>query len=232
MDKQIVFVIGSGRSGTHLIGRIIGSHPEFDAYLEHERTFGLVTKIATQQVSRKKIDKLISEYSKLFAKSKYEHIVEKSHPNIWLVEELVAAFPQARFVGIYRDVYSTVASMLKHEGVSAWFDILPQNKTNPFLGINEVNRNDYDSFTIEQKSTLRWKSHYDRLQQLKYSFPNNVLVVDYNELLINQDKYLKELSLFLDIDNSFEPETFNIESLSKWKLQLSNEQIDFIDSVA
>lgn len=231
MDQDLIFVIGSGRSGTHLIGRIIGSHPEVDAYIEDERTFGLVTDIATQRVNKTRVVKLVAKYTKLFRKSSYKFILEKSHPNIWIVEELLEAFPKAKFVGIYRDVYSTVASMLKHEGVSSWFEILPQNQVNPFLGINENNKEGYSNLTIEQKSALRWRSHYDRLQSLQNKFSGNVIIIDYNDLLVNQDKYLNVLAEFIGIDNSFEPENFKIESLSKWKTQLSQYQIKLIDSV-
>lgn len=231
MDKKLIFVIGSGRSGTHLIGRIIGSHPEVDAYIEDERTFTLVTKIATQQVKRGKVNKLIKTYKKVFSKSEYPIILEKSHPNIWLVEELLEAFPDAKFVGIYRDVYSTVSSMLKHEGVSQWFKVLPQNEVNPFLGITKENVSDYIKFSIEEKSALRWLSHKEQLEYLAEKYPLSVMNIYYNDLLTDQTEWLTKLSHFLDLSNSFSPEKFNLQSLTKWKQNLSEDQIQLIDRI-
>ncbi|MEP2770531.1 MAG: sulfotransferase [Fulvivirga sp.] len=231
MDKKIIFVIGSGRSGTHLIGRIIGSHQDVDPYIEDERTFTLSTKIATQQVERGKIKKLIKNYKNLFNKSKSPAILEKSHPNIWFVEELLAAFPEAKFVGIYRDVYSTVSSMLQHEGVSNWFNLLPLNVSNPFLGISNKNKEVYASLSIEQKSALRWESHKVRLLDLAKKLPSNVMVMNYNDLLLNQDEHLEKLSKFLGLTNQFKPESFNLESLNKWKSYLNKDQISRIDEV-
>jgi hypothetical protein len=41
--------------------------------------------------------------------------------------------------------------MLKHLGVSTWFDKLPLDKNNKFLGINDKNRDTYSKLPIEMK---------------------------------------------------------------------------------
>lgn len=225
------FVIGSGRSGTHLIGRIIGSHPKVQAYIEDEKFFPLVTQIATGELSKRKIPKLISKYKKEFQKIELPYILEKSHPNIWMVEELMAAFPYSFFVGIYRDVYATVSSMLLHEGVISWFNKLPENQPNPFLGIDQSNVDIYQTLPIESKCALRWLSHKNRLLHLERAFPGRVKVFNYNELLIDQENQLLLLSRFLNIKNEFKPESFNMESLTKWKEHLGAGQIDSIDKI-
>lgn len=231
MDKNVFFVIGSGRSGTHLIGRIIGSHPDVHAYIEEDKFFPLVTKIATNPRYRRKIPKLLKVYKRDFNKVTAPFILEKSHPNIWLVEELMEAFSNSLFVGIYRDVYSTTSSMLLHEGVSSWFEKLPNDQINNFLGITEKNLSLYKDLTIEEKCAMRWLSHKNRLLALEREFPTRVKVFNYNELLENQQAQLADLSQFLNITNRFKPEEFNLESLTKWKENLTVAQIEHIDRI-
>lgn len=48
-NKKIIFVSGTGRSGTHLVGRCISSHPNISGRIEVPETFNLITKIATTQ---------------------------------------------------------------------------------------------------------------------------------------------------------------------------------------
>ena len=38
-DKKLIFIGGTGRSGTHLIGRTIASHPEIVGRIETKNTF-------------------------------------------------------------------------------------------------------------------------------------------------------------------------------------------------
>ncbi|MDX1627564.1 MAG: sulfotransferase [Fulvivirga sp.] len=231
MNKHIIFVIGTGRSGTHLIGRIIGSHPRVKPFIEDERFFHLSTQIATGQLRDNKIKKLVKNYRVAFSKVKEDYILEKSHPNIWHVERLNEAFDKSYFVGIYRDVYSTVSSMLKHQGVLSWFDTLAQDKINPFLGITEYNINYYKSLPVHQKCALRWLSHKQRLTKLNNRYPSNVKILNYNELLTGQTAVLDDLATFLKLENKFEPEEFNMESMTKWKENLTEHMIDDIDEI-
>lgn len=228
--KKLIFISGTGRSGTHLVGRSISSHPEILPRIEEPDTFKFFSKIATtQDIYIKPITyalKTILKYrlSKIY-KSSSQHVLEKSHPSLWLVDFLMKSFKSSKFIFVYRDLEPTVSSMLEHKGVSSWYDRLPQNKVNRFLGITKENVATFEQLSIEEKCALRWKSHYDEIFRLKAKYPENVFVVKYDYFMKHSNAVLQEVSEFLEIKNTFAPEDFKIKSLNKWKDKLSDEQL-------
>jgi hypothetical protein len=63
--------------------------------------------------------------------------LDKSHPNIWIADKIKEEFPEAKFVGIERNPFATVSSMLKHRGVMKWHrDWKSFPVPNRFLGID------------------------------------------------------------------------------------------------
>lgn len=230
--NKFFFVSGTGRSGTHLIGRSIASHPSIQGRIEDPYTFRLITKLATtQDISSpikntvlKKI--LFYRLDKVLSKSN-SHILEKSHPSIWLIDDLLKNYKGSKFIGIE----PTVNSMLRHKGVLTWYDKLPQNKVNRFLGITEENRHEFRNYSIEKKCALRWLSHMERLKYLQGKYPKEILKIDYDDFIENSTLWLDRISEFLDVENNFTPEHFHVESRSKWKNSLSKYQLDQIYQV-
>ena len=116
-----VFVIGTGRSGTHWLGYSLGNHPEVRATVEMKPMFGLSTRMALDaSLESQLFGKLKRAYQWQLLRSAPRLYLDKSHPNIWIAEKLKDAFPKSQFVAIERNPYATVASMMKHKGVSAW----------------------------------------------------------------------------------------------------------------
>ena len=96
-NKNLIFVIGSGRSGTHLLGRTFENSPEIDAFIEDERFFKPITELAVGlNKNIESYQKLLKQYKKVFNKSSKQFILEKTHPNIWFVEDIIKAFPNAK----------------------------------------------------------------------------------------------------------------------------------------
>lgn len=231
-NKSIIFIIGSGRSGTHLIGRTFASAKNVQAYIEDDKFFKPITEIAVG-INKNELDYeiILKQYKKEFQKSKYPYILEKTHPNIWFVERIIDYFPNAKFVGIKRDVFATVNSMLNHKGVLSWYDKLPLNQLNPFLGIDKENIGIFKSLPIESKCALRWKSHIERLDYLKQRFPDHIHIIDYEDFYYNSDNLIKGLNDFLGADLGLTIEPLNKTSNDKWKSNLSNMQKTNIEEV-
>lgn len=158
-------------------------------------------------------------------------VLEKSHPSLWLMEYLLEQFPNSRFVCVYRDLEPTVSSMLMHNGIIEWYNLLPLNQTNRFLGITEENKFNFKNLSIEEKCALRWKSHYKEIFRLRNLYPNKLFLVKYDDFLINPNPILSNISNFLEISDNFMPEDFKIESLEKWKTFLTIQQVEVINNI-
>src|SRR5687768_9534843 len=111
-----VFVVGSGRSGTHWLGWTLDDHPRVRTTIEKPAMFNKVTAAALDpRLAGRYLPYLRVRYSWEHLRAFPRAYVDKSHPNIWHVETLSRYFPTAKFLGIRRGVYGTVASMLKHK---------------------------------------------------------------------------------------------------------------------
>jgi|TARA_B110000091_G_C13622252_1_gene393511 hypothetical protein len=227
--KNLLFIAGTGRSGTHLIGRTISSHQEISGRIEIESTFRLITRIATTQDYKPSwqifiLKSILRRRLKNILKNSKIHILEKSHTSLWLVDFFIKEF-NSKFIFVLRDVEPTVSSMLEHKGVLSWFDKLPLNKPNRFLGIDEHNATFFKEYSIEEKCSLRWKSHYETILRLNKKYPNNTFTIKYDDFMVDPAPIMKKLSLFIGVTNTFEFEKFKTDSLDKWKNKLTEEQL-------
>ena len=160
--NRFIFISGTGRSGTHLVGRTISSHSGIEGRIEGPSTFGLITRIATHRdiahpwyIALQKL-RLRMRLRRILATSDHD-VLEKSHPSLWLADDLMDWFPSSFFIGVYREVEPTVSSMLEHNGVLSWFDALPLDRPNRFLGITPENVGTYGDLTLEERCAIRWK---------------------------------------------------------------------------
>lgn len=228
-----IFVIGTGRSGTHWIGYSIAEHPEIHATIEAEPMFQWSTTMALNPQSEQQLlPKLIKIYKQKILKYAPQHYLDKNHPNIWIAEKLKRAFPNALFIGIERNPFATVASMIKHKGVSAWhyrwheFPI-----PNRFLGINDETAASYDQIPFPSKCAMRWVAHHNRMNELMGFLKDSLLVISYESLALNTQKEIRRLQSFLTLSNPIPIPNVRSESLDKWREQLSEEQITHISAV-
>lgn len=234
--NKLVFVGGSGRSGTHLLGRTLSSHPDFVGRIEDPSSFNLITRIAsTQDISYEIINKyrryLLNKRLSKVVRDSNSHILEKSHPSIWLVSHLVKNLQEVKFILVYRDAEGTVNSMLKHKGVLAWYDLLPQNKVNRFLGITKENQLDYPKYSLTQKCTCRWASHYLEILRLVSTYPESTLSIKYEDYIRNPELFQEKIAVFLNVSNLFTAENVNLQSLDKWKFDLNKAQLTEIQEI-
>lgn len=231
--NQLVFIVGCGRSGTHFLGHILQSVSRFHVLLEQEPSFSLSTRMALNlNLKPKLLPPLIAYYRSISAECAPSSLVDKNHPNLWLVEELHAAFGSAVFVGIQRNPYATVASMLQHRGVLKWhLNWKDYPVPNPFLGIDSKNASTYQNLPMESKCALRWRSHFDRMRRLSTELPSRLFVVSYEQMLTNSRKHLSEMAEFLRIDHYDDLPEFRTDSLDKWKRDLGHDAVKNIEAI-
>ncbi|QTL96752.1 sulfotransferase [Iocasia frigidifontis] len=232
--RKIIFIIGSGRTGTNWLANILQSHPAIRATIEDPMIFNRVTKMALNPAVRAKLfPELIRLYTYYYQESSPCHYVDKSHPNLWLAEALALVFPDSLFISLKRNPYATVSSMLKHEGVLKWqrewkrFPI-----PNEFLGIDHKIAADYSKMSMTEKCTLRWVAHMKKIDYLaKSNIKNRMLIISYERLVENTIEVLIKIKKFLDLSESFNVPVVNKETIYKWQQQLSESQCEEIKGI-
>ncbi len=175
---------------------------------------------------------LVSEYRHWYAQVAPKFYLDKSHPNLWLADRLVAAFPDCSFLGIERSPLATVSSMLQHDGVRRWCETwrdfpLP----NRFLGITTDNLDAYAEMSVTQRCALRWRAHNDELQALGDRLGPRLLTVRYEDLEHEPKATVARLTRFLDLSQPIPLPQPPAGPPEKWRSLLSAEQIDEIQTI-
>lgn len=220
-----IFVVGTGRSGTHWLGQILQSHPDIHVTVEAPPIFTWATEMALDP--RKKPDllpRLVRQYEFEHRAVAPRHYADKSHPNIWQAEDLAARLPDAVFLGIQRNPFATVASMLQHPGVLAWHERWHAFPTpNRFLGITADNQADYASLPPAVKCALRWRSHALRMDELRAVLGGRLLIIRYEDLIVAGPREAARLTDFLRLSVPIPPPSANSGSLDRWRQELPAE---------
>ena len=199
---MIVFIVGTARSGTCWLGRILKSHPQITGSVEEEPRFSMVTEAAIYPERRAEI---LQELLPLYAAKEhvYRNYSEKAHPALWLVEDLAAAIPSARFIAIERDEEAVVSSMMKHEGVrrrceDGWYEY---PEPCPFMGLNT--KESYSRLSVESRCVLRWRAHREEVTRLQPIMGRRMCVLDYSELVEGQASTLEFVRKWLGLSRRF-----------------------------
>jgi hypothetical protein len=231
VQSRKVFVVGTGRSGTHWLGWTLNEHPHVRATIEVPAIFTRVTEAAIDpRIEAKHLGYLRRRYSWEHLRSLPRHYVDKSHPNLWHVERLADYFPRARFVAMRRQPYPTIASMLHHRGVMAWHDRWRDYPVpNRFLGITDPDG--YDDLLPAAKCAMRWKAHSDRIDHLAAAMPDRLIVVEYEDLAADQEAQARRLWDFLGLPHQSTAIEVHTESLEKWRDRLTPDDLRSIDAV-
>ncbi|QPB24341.1 sulfotransferase [Rhizobium sp. 007] len=172
--------------------------------VEKAPIYNLVLEMALNPSSKVRLfPKLVQEYKRERDECTTKYYIDKSHQNLWHVEELIAAFPDARFIAIQREPYAVVASMLRHnspvdvdqkaqefpkpDSILEWHHRWKEFPIpNRFLGISEEIAGSYEQFSMAKKCALRWQAHSERLKYLVSKFGDRVHVVNYENLILQR----------------------------------------------
>jgi hypothetical protein len=222
-----LFVIGTGRSGTHWLGRIFQGHPNVRATIEVNPGFHWSTQMAVDPSTiDRHFTKLVWYYQCQHFLSAPRHYLDKSHPNLWIADRLGDRFEDSLFLGIHRNPYATVASMLNHNGVQEWhrrWDELPV--PNQFLGISNEETRYYEDLSLTAKCTMRWISHREKMEEMKSVLGRRLMVVTHEELISNTGVVLDRLQDFVGLNTPLTNPQPDPTTLDKWKVTLNDRQI-------
>lgn len=228
-----VFIIGTGRSGTHFLAQTLERHREINASIEDRYVFQRMRQLAVDTSLRDKLyPGLVRRIRIRHALCAPNHYLDKSHPAIWLTEELSQSFPRALFIGIQREAHATVMSMLKHSGILRWQANWRQYPLpNRFLGITKELKEDYDSLSPAEQCALRWRSHAVRMEQVQGQLEDRFIRVEYEDLITSTTRELSRLQSFLGLESPIPVPAVDSAPLEKWKHELDADEWSAIDRV-
>lgn len=237
-----VFIIGTGRSGTHFTCRsILGFSNAFDPNNGRECLDTLMS-IAQAAVHHKKYPKTVYSYYQkqraLIEKGKI--FVDQHHPNIFFTDVLKEIFESPVFLYPKRDIEQVVASMINHPGVLSWYDYTKKNRNlfgfipnvpfpNKFLGLKDFKL--IDELPLHLLCALRVLVHDHTAKKLTKTC--DLKIVEYSLLVRDQlGTFGKVFGDKVGLLGKFsESEKSNLNSLKKYSKTLTKKQIEEIKAL-
>lgn len=226
--KSPIFLIGTQRSGTTLLCKMLSAHK--DVFIKNEVP---ILKVFSAGADKFKIQNAIDRFVKLQYGKSIAELLETENKKIWglkdpeLTDHLPAIeqfLPDAKFIIIIRDGRAVVRSYIEN----AW-----GLGTNCYTG------------------AIRWNREVEKQLAFEKAHPENVLKISFENLVSNQMESLKKICEFLEIpfDSSMidytDKKSFIVkkrESINtfkkpdpkiatKWKNKLSPHQVKVINMV-
>lgn len=227
MNLAPAFLLGTQRSGTTLLTRILSNHSS--VYVQNELP---LTQLFDEEFS---LDKFYRNMDNLFEKrfgKSVKMFVEERKLEVWglkdpqlteYLNELENFMPAAKFILIIRDARGVVNSYIDNKwGLG----------TNAYTG------------------AMRWNKEVNLQLEFAKKYPNNVLTLLYEDLVTDMESELERICSFLEIPfdhkmlayhekkTDLESNKQNINTskapskqiTEKWKTQLSRSEIDIVTS--
>lgn len=226
--RSPLFLIGTQRSGTTLLCKMLSAHK--DIYVKNEVP---VLKVFTPGAKRQDIENAIDGFIKEGTGKSIKQLLQSEGKSIWglkdpqLTEHLEALkqfLPEVGFIIITRDARAVVRSYIEN----AWG-----------LGTNCYS------------GALRWREEILAQLAFEQEVQGNVLRLKYEDLVLDQRQSLEKICRFIGVEfdeaamNYNEQKTFVTKKresintfkapdpaiISKWKSQLSEHEVGVINAV-
>ena len=233
MHQKKVFITGCGRSGTHWLARTFNNHPKFFTTIE-KKPIILFARMLASDKSRcdELLPKIYKEYEQELKTHPNKHYLDKSQQIIWFIHYIVKRYPDALFLGIQREPYAAISSMLVHGGIprtlNTWNKFPVPNR---YFGISKSISKDYDQLSTVERCALYWLTHKLRLRIVKNTFMDKVKIIQYEKFATDTKKTLSEITTFIGLDKQLCSEDVTIESLTKWKSSMCVSDVNKIKGI-
>lgn len=254
--EQLFFITGRGRSGTWLLQSILDRHPLISVAPEALFLINLKNKYAQKIINKENVDYFLNDlflekkltkwwkiqkndlkeflfkdasnldfciaikavyrfYAKNQGKKNVLFLGDKNPEHSLFIRDLLDIYPASKFIHLIRDPRGNVASYKRVE-----FDL-----------------------NNAQALALRWNKYNTPILSIAEEFPSQVMIIRFEDLIINTDTVLKSIGRFLKIDNleyllNTEIKENNIFSwnakikekpdhsvIDKWKTELTSKEV-------
>lgn len=213
---KAIFIIGTGRSGTHFTVRSLkGFKNTFDP-LGGNENHEVLMSVAKAAIHHQNYPEVAKAYFQREMKDASGVFLDQHHPNIFFLKELLSISEEIVFLYPFRPTYQVVASMLRHEGVLSWYSyatnwrqrlLKPIPFPNQFLGVQSLS--DISKLPLHLLCAYRVLAHQDAFQAANLLAPKIVRKINYEALVsdasteflrIFKDNELKVLGEFKTIE--------------------------------
>ena len=217
-----IFVVGSGRSGTRMIFKLLSGIPEIEIYHEY-----LCTHIQQasalyymQLIDEDKIKERIKElHGAAIYYSEARYWMDCSNKLSWIIEPLFELFPQAKFVNLTRDGRKVASSYFHKLGAEMYDDDsvrimlnwlsnrdsvpLPPPEKKYWWNIPQKEQpfaEDFPKFSRFQRCCYQWReANRVIIESLKKIPKEQQLLVKFENLTTNKD-VLKRFLQFFEVE--------------------------------
>ena len=201
--SNIIFVVGSPRSGTTLVESILGSLDKINSAGELNALYNL-SPGSFENLTSEKIQNIGDEYLRILKnfsdKDRYDFVIDKMPANIYQVGLIKSCFPSAKIICLNRRPLDNAWSIF----TQFYLGNIPYSSDLFNLGVELSN--------VEALKKV-WLSQNDN---------NNFLIVDYEEIVNDPHRYAKELYSFIGIEATYDEEkrkTFSSNTASKTQVK-------------
>lgn len=224
-----IFLLGTQRSGTTLLTRILSAHK--DIFIQNELP---LQTIFTKQASRADIIYNIDKHFQFRYYASIEEYLKQGNKSVWglkdpqlteYIDTLEDFVPQSKFIIIIRDARGVVNSYIENKwGLG----------TNAFTG------------------ALRWKEEVEQQVAFSEKHPDSCLVIRFEDLIENLENQVRKVCKHLEIEYDagmldyhkekmmYEPNKQNINTnkapdkslATQWGKKLSQNEVDIINAYA
>lgn len=244
--EKPTFIIGTGRSGTTILGTALSHHSKI-TYLNEPRhiwiQFYPITDIWSKKamerggkmaLSANEIDPIKSKklrkafYLKTL-KNFSPYLVEKLPINCFRLHFIKSIFPDAQFIYLKRNGLEVAKSIQKKSENGAWFgknDYKWQQLVD-FAQSQESTKNipDYCS-SYHEKGLLEWRLGNEAVVSfLKTSSKDNYIEISYDQLVDNPKETIEEIFTFMGLDFEKKIEEFSSNNIQRRSGKLGDEKL-------
>ncbi|MEM8791457.1 MAG: hypothetical protein AAGE80_07555 [Pseudomonadota bacterium] len=240
-EMRAVFVVGTGRSGTHFLLRSLkGFSKTYDPH--NGKEYGPVLKdIAKAAIHHRLPSKDTEAYYRRQMSETSSVLLDQHHPNLFFAEHWKSRLDDIVFLYLDRPTVQIVASMMRHKGVQSWYsyatnwrrrtiDRIPY--PNRFLGVDHFR--EIRTLPLHLLCARRVIAHRRAYEAAYDMIPDRMRRIFYEDLVSDPNGTLT--SVFSDEEQkllgNFElVETPKQQSLSKFLDVLDAKQIAEIEEL-
>lgn len=234
--RQIVFITGCGRSGTTILGAILGKHPHVhmmnDQFELWTRPFpktdiwgyspGATSAAARVALTASDADSpyAIRRFRDVIYAVKPEKpvLVEKVAINNFRIGFLNALVPEAYFINIVRHGVEVAYSIAEKADANLWYGV---NGRKWGLLVEHAMLNGYTPLlkharTSYERGLLEWRMSVEAAEkQLAENPPARLLRLSYEELIANPGALVDRLVAFLGLPENDDMRRFAVDGVSR-----------------